>query len=409
MKIRMILLVLFTTLAVGCGTVNTPKDEQSMLLQGSTSEENSNGSVSSGSSESSSASSGEASSTSSSTSSGGSSSTSSIGQPEKPLSPIELTDQIKQLESGLSAVKYEGDYGFEEFLENGGASSDGDVVKFLSKRLLSGRASLSFGKMPFGCSTISVKSSAKTGDGGYLFGRNFDWNSCGALIVHSVPQNGYASISTVNTGFINMAGMRLSALPDNIQAMIAMYAPLDGMNEKGLAVSVNMIQDSATISQNTDKPDITTTTAIRLLLNKAADVDEALELLRQYDMHASMGFMTHLAISDNNGKSVVVEYINNEMKVVETPVVTNFYLAEGEKQGIGTAQSHERYNILMNALKENPTMDMNDVRDALSSVSKKNFGEFESTEWSIVFDQSTGEVHYYHRENYDKRYIFSIK
>lgn len=61
------------------------------------------------------------------------------------------------------------------------------------------------------------------------------------------------------------------------------------MNEAGLAVSVNMIQDSATIEQNTNKPDITTTTAIRLLLNKAANVEEALELLRQYDMHASMG------------------------------------------------------------------------------------------------------------------------
>ncbi len=386
MKIRMILLALFTTLAVGCGTVNNaPMDEQSAPLQGSMSSVNS-----------------------SSTSSGGSSSTNSGSQTEKPLSPpissIQLTERIKQLESGLSAVKYEGDHGFEEFLADGGASSDGDVVKFLSKRLLSGQ-NPSFGEIPFGCSTISVKSR----NGGYLFGRNFDWNSCDALIVHSVPQNGFASISTVNTDFINMSGMRLSSLPDNVQAMIAMYAPLDGMNEKGLAVSVNMIQDSATISQNTEKPDITTTTAIRLLLNKAADVDEALELLRQYDMHASMGLMTHLAISDNNGKSVVVEYINNEMTVVETPVVTNFYLAEGEKHGIGTAQSHERYNILMNALNKNSAMDMNAVRDALSSVSKKNFGEFESTEWSVVFDQSTGEVHYYHRENYDKRYTFSIK
>lgn len=86
-----------------------------------------------------------------------------------------------------------------------------------------------------------------------------------------------------------MMGMRLSSLPDNIQAMIAMYAPLDGMNEKGLAVSVNMIQDGAAVSQNTSKPDITTTTAIRLLLNNAADVNEAIELLDQYDTHSSMG------------------------------------------------------------------------------------------------------------------------
>lgn len=336
--------------------------------------------------------------------SGISSTESTDGSSAETISPLTLTAEIKQLENGLSAVKYEGDYGFEEFLANGGASSDEDVVKYLSG-VLSGMDGFSFGNMPFGCSTVSVKSE----NGGYLFGRNFDWNTCNALIVHSVPQNGYSSISTVNTDFINMSGMKLNALPDNAQAIIAMYAPLDGMNEKGLAVSVNMIQDSAAISQNTGKPDITTTTAIRLLLNKAANVDEALKLLRQYDMHASMGFMTHLAIADSDGNSVAVEYINNEMRVIESPVVTNFYLAEGEKHGIGTAQSHERYDILMNTLGDKPVMNTEDVRDALSSVSKGNFGEFESTEWSIVFDQSSGEVHYYHRENYDKKYTFSVK
>ena len=56
------------------------------------------------------------------------------------------------------------------------------------------------------------------------------------------------------------------------------------MNERGLAVSVNMIQDSEDINQDTAKPDITTTTAIRLLLDKAADVEEALKLLRMHPM-----------------------------------------------------------------------------------------------------------------------------
>ena len=44
----------------------------------------------------------------------------------------------------------------------------------------------------------------------------------------------------------------------------------------------------------------------------------------------------------------------------------------------------------------------------LDSVSKDNFGEFESTEWSIVFNQSNGEVRYYHRENYQQGYVFYI-
>ena len=38
---------------------------------------------------------------------------------EGSVSSLELTADITQLEKGLSAVKYTGDYGFEEFLANG--------------------------------------------------------------------------------------------------------------------------------------------------------------------------------------------------------------------------------------------------------------------------------------------------
>ena len=83
--------------------------------------------------------------------------------------------------------------------------------------------------------------------------------------------------------------------------------------------------------------------------------------------------------ADARGRSVAVEYVDDEMVVTDTPVVTNFYLAEGRKNGIGTEQSHTRYEILTERLNQNETMDMQDVRDALSCVSKNNFGEFAST------------------------------
>lgn len=317
-------------------------------------------------------------------------------------------NEIRELENGLSAVKYEGDYAFDAFLLAGGASSDREVIGFLAENLLSGM-NTQFSQESFGCSTISVKSE----NGDFLFGRNFDWNSCNAMVVAAYPENGYASISTVNMDFVSqgagggITGMALQM--DQVKVLAALYAPLDGMNEKGFAVSVNMIQDGADISQDSDRPDITTTTAIRLLLDKAADVDEALALLEQYDMHASMGMMVHFALADNSGRSVAVEYIGNEMVVTETPVVTNFYLAEGEKHGIGTEQSHERYEILMGLLDESERMDRTGVRDALDRVSKDNFGEFESTEWSIVFNQADGQAVYYHRENYGKGYAFTIE
>lgn len=310
--------------------------------------------------------------------------------------------EIKELEKGFSVVRYEGDYGFNTFLEQGGADSDAGVAAWLTSQLeqdvfLSGNS--------FGCSTLSVENR----DGGYLFGRNFDWNTCNGLIVSARPENGFSSVSTVNLDFIRSGGMNISRFQDQMQAFVSLYAPLDGMNEKGLAVSVNMIQDSAAIHQDTGKPDITTTTAVRLLLDQAEDVEEAVELLQQYDFHSSMEMMVHFAVADAEGKSVVVEYVDNEMIVTETPVVTNFYLAQGEKQGIGTAQSHTRYEILMQALEEHGEMTEIEVRDALDSVSKDNFGEFESTEWSIVMNQETKELIYYHREDYETGYIVSVE
>ena len=183
-----------------------------------------------------------------------------------------------------------------------------------------------------------------------------------------------------------------------------------GLRKGMLIVAVLMIEDRPAFDQDTEKPDLTTTTAVRLLLDQAADVEGALELLEQYDLHASAGMMVHFALSDASGRSVVVEYVNNEMMVTETPVVTNFYLAPGEKYGIGSQESHTRYEILSGLLAEQGPWSMDGVRDALNAVSKHNFDSaFASTEWSIVYDQSEGVARYYHRENYDTFYDFTIR
>lgn len=315
-------------------------------------------------------------------------------------------ESIQELEEGLSVVRFDGNDGFTGFLENGGAESDQEVVAYLAENMIQGAAELIFDGTPFGCSTISTTSA----DGEMFFGRNFDWHNCNALIVASYPENAYASVSTVNTDFITQGAGSLSAVmsSDKIMKLAALYAPVDGMNEQGLCISVNMIQDSDTIEQNTEKPDITTTTAVRLLLNQAADVKEAVELLQKHDMHASFGLMIHFAIADAKGNSVVAEYVNNELVITETPVVTNYYLSEGGKNGIGTSQSHERYNTLMQALKEQEHMAEVQVRDALESVSKHHYSDGETTEWSAIFNQSVGEAVYYHRENFNNAYRISL-
>lgn len=314
--------------------------------------------------------------------------------------------QIRKLEDGLYYMEYKGDYGFDRFLEQGGAASDLEVARFVGKDLFGGLVIPGFKTGKFGCSTLAARNEA----GKVMYGRNFDWMECTAMVVKSKPAKGYASVSTVNSDFLTL-GTEYN--PDNMLSKVisaaSLYAPMDGINEAGLCVAVLMIDDSDVTDQDTGKPGITTTTAVRLLLDQAANVEEAIDLLEQYDMHASAGMMLHLALTDRTGRSVAVEYVNNEMSVIETPVVTNFYLTPGEKYGIGTEQSHTRYDMLMARLSEQPVMDMEDMKDAMSNVSKNNFGEFASTEWTIVYDQDTGELRYYHRENYDNYMTFSLE
>ncbi len=319
---------------------------------------------------------------------------------------IRTAASVEKLEDGLYSMEYQGDYHFDGFLEAGGASSDLAVADYVIQDIAYGLVDLHLQGYGFGCSTIS----ASDGTGGSLFGRNFDWGYCYAMIVQTAPPEGYASISTVNMDFLNIG---LDSFPEEMRMRIlsaaAPYAPMDGMNEKGLCVAVLMIEDRPAFSQDMGKPDLTTTTAVRLLLDQAASVDEAVELLSQYDLHASAGMMVHFAIADAAGRSVVVEYIDNEMNVVETDIATNFYLTEGEKYEIGTEESHIRYEILTALLRGQKAFTMEDIRDALNSVSKHNFNSpFASTEWSIVYNQQTGEILYYHRENYDTGYSFQL-
>ncbi|MBQ4351014.1 MAG: linear amide C-N hydrolase [Clostridia bacterium] len=308
-------------------------------------------------------------------------------------------ERVTPPESGMLEVEKNmflakvGDCGFSAFLAGGGASSDADVVAFLTAHL--SVPGLDFAQIGAGCSTVAAQSA----DGGHVFGRNFDWSSAQVLMLEAHPSDGYASFSTVNLDFLRES----ARLPDEAIPMASYYAPLDGMNEKGLAVSVNMISDTARIAQSTDKPDLTTTTALRLLLDRAATVDEALALLESYDLHGSYDMMIHFAVADLTGRAVDVEYVGQEMVVIETPILTNFYLAEGEKHGIGSEESHRRFDALEAFMAEHEKADIYDVRDALMTARESAFDPdpSEGTEWSVLYDQTNLTATWYRREKFD--------
>lgn len=312
---------------------------------------------------------------------------------------------IEKLEDGLYVMEYKGDYGFDEFLAEGGATSDSAVADYLVSFLSHGfyRIESDAQTGNFGCSTICVTDEHDI----VFFGRNYDWEECQAMIIHTVPDDGYESISTCCLDFLGFGEEYVpdGSMMDRMQTIAAIYVPLDGMNEKGLMVADLIAGDKEETHQLTEKPDLTTTTAIRLLLDKAATVDEAIVLLGQYDMNSSIGSAHHLSIADASGKSVVVEYVDGEMLVTETKVVTNHYLSDCDKQGVGSEQSHIRFETL-SAYTE-PADEM-DVRDMLESVAQKNYpqdaGKYEKTMWSIVYCPDGRCADFYFAENYEQSY-----
>lgn len=171
---------------------------------------------------------------------------------------IRTAASVKKLEDGLYSMEYKGDYRFNDFLEQGGASDDLAVAEFVIQDVFHGLLPIDLRGGTFGCSTIS----AETPGGDAVFGRNFDWGTCTALIVQTSPVEGYDSVSTVNMDFLNLGLDMPEEMQMRLLSAAAPFAPMDGMNEKGLCVAVLMIQDSPGFRQDTGKPDLTTTMAV---------------------------------------------------------------------------------------------------------------------------------------------------
>lgn len=180
--------------------------------------------------------------------------------------------------------------------------------------------------------------------------------------------------------------------------------------ELRIAGSVRPVEGKANVyymeAVDTEKPDLTVTTAIRLVLNRAATVDKAVALLGQYDIHPSGGISHHLAISDASGASVSVEFVGGEMVVVETDCVTNFNLANGDTAA-GGESAQERYELLCAVHQEmGGILAADEVKDALWRVSRTE-GEWR-TQWSVVYRQDTQTLDYYFNAQYDSPVSFSV-
>jgi len=287
-------------------------------------------------------------------------------------SPLRSLLTFRQVDDyPLYVMHLYGDYHFDNWLETGTQAD----------------AAVPFGPRPTAERWACTCFSAFGQPGQSILGRNFDWYTHPTLLLFTHPRHGYDSVSMVDISYLGFDTDEPS-WSDRLRLLDAPYWPFDGLNERGLAVGM-MAVPSAQAGNDSGKVTIDSLAAIRLLLDKAQSVDEALSLLGKYNIDWASGPPLHYLIADARGNSAVVEFVDGEMKVLrsERPwqVATNFVLSgySPERARLQCDRYATAYETLEQA---QGRLSQDEAMALLADVSQP------STIWSVVYDMKSGQI-----------------
>ena len=337
-------------------------------------------------------------------------------------------------------INFSGDYFFDEFLSQGGASNDAELISFITR-------SITKGIIPMHIKTSSIACSAFTADtqsGDRVFGRNYDFSATNTAIVYTDPGEGrHASYSTIDLSFLGLdADKDVETIGQKILTLAAPYVPLDGINDAGVACGIFMSYQGegkgTPTDTQTDRPDITSTTLLRLILDYADSVEDAVALAQQYDLHDSASSCFHYMVADSTGRSAILEWVGTDadhdvdgaqrqLNVLwndtdalsdsaDWQVVTNFIKTPGYYDGT-TAEMKglDRYEHLAAALRETDGVvaDKDAAMDLLASVGRRTWNNDDSnsnTVHSVVYDLTDKSVLWVGNEHYgEEAYTFEFQ
>ena len=337
-------------------------------------------------------------------------------------------------------INFSGDYFFDEFLSQGGASNDAELISFITR-------SITKGIIPMHIKTSSIACSAFTADtqsGDRVFGRNYDFSATNTAIVYTDPGEGrHASYSTIDLSFLGLdADKDVETIGQKILTLAAPYVPLDGINDAGVACGIFMSYQGegkgTPTDTQTDRPDLTSTTLLRLILDYADSVEDAVALAQQYDLHDSASSCFHYMVADSTGRSAILEWVGTDadhdadgaqrqLNVLwndtdalsdsaDWQVVTNFIKTPGyyddttaEMKGL------DRYEHLAAALRETDGIvaDKDAAMDLLASVGRRTWNNDDSnsnTVHSVVYDLTDKSVLWVGNEHYgEEAYTFEFQ
>lgn len=295
-----------------------------------------------------------------------------------------LTSPIFKMEErdGMTHFVFKSDYRFDDYLDIG-SSTIPELATYLAENVTAGKL-IELEKLQ-ACSAFKVEN--VSGDG-FLTGRNFDYRFAKPAIVHTHPDGGYSSVSIVSLSFFEGVTESDSIRAGNTLYNALLFIPLDGVNEKGVFVCVNIVSSANPIHQNTPgKVPIFLPSALRLILDNAATTQEAIDLVMNYNLNQDDN--CHLLVCDKSGDSRTIEIVDNRMVVTPTSIMTNHYITEEGKNVPVTGTSGQRFDTIETALESKPNMSVDDVKTTLKSVSMFDTSEHAYTRWSSVYDLNT--------------------
>lgn len=151
----------------------------------------------------------------------------------------------------------------------------------------------------------------------YMKGRIYNSYNVPILMVTAKPENGYKSWNIIDMSDVGMKSQQeIDAwLNNSFQTVAATYCVSEGINSE--LFSASLISCPIAECDDTSLVNITPFMAIRLMLDRAATVESAIDLLSGYDIDFSSGAY-HFFISERYGNSAIIEYIDGKMSVTYT-------------------------------------------------------------------------------------------
>ena len=214
------------------------------------------------------------------------------------------------LDGSVYVMEVKGGFYLDEFVEQGGVSSDKELINFITSNITKGLIKMNISESDIGCASFT----ATTEEGDVLFGRNYDFAKTNTCIVFVEANEGrHASISTADLQFLGIdKETGVTGFMDKITCLAAPFVPLDGVNDAGVSCGIYMSyqgMNTVATNQDTEKPDMTSTTLLRMILDYADNVEEAVEIAESYDLHDSANTSYHYMVADASGKSAILEWV----------------------------------------------------------------------------------------------------